>query len=177
MHRKSEKPYNLLLSALFLALGVAFPFLTGQIPQIGSMLLPMHIPIFLAGFLCDRRYCVPMAFILPLLRSFLFARPNFYPEAIAIAAELATYAFITSVVYNRLKKRPAAVYLSMAAAMLMGRVVRCLAQMALLGLRGNFLSLSVFFGSVVIAGIPGIIIQLIFIPPIVIFLQAKRSCS
>ena len=40
---------NLTLSALFLALGYVLPFLTGQIPQFGSMLLPMHIPVFLGG--------------------------------------------------------------------------------------------------------------------------------
>ena len=40
------------LSAMFFALGLILPFFTGQIPQIGSMLLPMHIPVFLCGFIC-----------------------------------------------------------------------------------------------------------------------------
>ena len=38
---------KIVLSAMFLALGMVLPFFTGQIPQIGSMLLPMHIPVFL----------------------------------------------------------------------------------------------------------------------------------
>ena len=36
--------HNLVLAAMFLALALVLPFLTGQIPQIGGMLLPMHLP-------------------------------------------------------------------------------------------------------------------------------------
>ena len=43
---------RLVLSALFLSLSYVLPFLTGNIPQVGSMLLPMHIPVLLCGFLC-----------------------------------------------------------------------------------------------------------------------------
>ena len=43
---------KLTYSALCLALCMVLPFLTGQIPQIGSALSPMHIPVLLAGFLC-----------------------------------------------------------------------------------------------------------------------------
>ncbi|MDO4573109.1 MAG: ECF transporter S component, partial [Clostridia bacterium] len=43
---------NLCLAAMFLALGLVLPFLTGQIPQIGNMLLPMHIPVLLCGLIC-----------------------------------------------------------------------------------------------------------------------------
>ena len=43
---------NLVYSAACLALCLVLPFLTGQIPQVGSMLCPMHIPVLLAGFLC-----------------------------------------------------------------------------------------------------------------------------
>ncbi|MDO4354782.1 MAG: ECF transporter S component, partial [Clostridia bacterium] len=39
-----NKLKNLCLAAMFLALGLVLPLLTGQLPQIGSMLLPMHIP-------------------------------------------------------------------------------------------------------------------------------------
>ena len=43
---------RLVLSALMLALAYVLPFFTGNIPQIGSMLLPMHLPVLLCGFLC-----------------------------------------------------------------------------------------------------------------------------
>ena len=50
--KHSKRIHSLVLSALFLALGLVLPFFTGQIPQIGSMLLPMHIPVFLCGLIC-----------------------------------------------------------------------------------------------------------------------------
>ena len=43
---------KLTYAALFLALAMVLPFLTAQIPEIGSMLSPMHIPVLLCGFLC-----------------------------------------------------------------------------------------------------------------------------
>lgn len=43
---------NLVYAGAALALCLVLPFLTGQIPQIGSALCPMHIPVLLAGFLC-----------------------------------------------------------------------------------------------------------------------------
>ena len=47
---------TLVLSAMFLAIGLVLPFFTGQIPQIGSMLLPMHLPVFLCGLTCGGQY-------------------------------------------------------------------------------------------------------------------------
>lgn len=85
---------NLTLTAMFLAIGLELPFLTGQIQQIGNMLLPMHIPVFLCALICGWKYGLPMAFILPLLRSFMFGRPALYPNAIGMAFELAAYAFV-----------------------------------------------------------------------------------
>ena len=46
MNRSLKK---MLLSAMFLALGLVLPFFTGQIQQIGNMLLPMHLPVFLCA--------------------------------------------------------------------------------------------------------------------------------
>ena len=42
---------DITLTAMFIALGIVLPFLTGQIPQIGSMMLPMHLPIMLCGLI------------------------------------------------------------------------------------------------------------------------------
>ena len=64
---------NLTMSALFLALGLVLPIFTGQIPQIGSMLLPMHIPVFLCGLICGGPWGALVGLILPLLRSVLLA--------------------------------------------------------------------------------------------------------
>ena len=66
--RSDTKIKNLTFSAMFLALGMVLPFLTGQIPQIGNMLLPMHIPVLLCGLICGWQYGALVGLILPLLR-------------------------------------------------------------------------------------------------------------
>ena len=50
--KKTIDSKTLTLSGMFLALALVMPFLTGQIPQIGSMLCPMHLPVLLCGFFC-----------------------------------------------------------------------------------------------------------------------------
>ena len=65
---------NLVLAAMFLAIGLVLPFFTGQIPAVGKMLLPMHIPVLLCGLICGWQYGLGIGFILPLLRSLLTKR-------------------------------------------------------------------------------------------------------
>ena len=98
---KNQSLKNLTLTAFFIALGIVLPFLTGQIPRFGSMLLPMHIPVFLCGLICGWPYGLAVGFILPLLRSLLFSMPPMYPVAIAMAFELATYGFVAGILYSR----------------------------------------------------------------------------
>ena len=56
MSKMRRQTKNLTLSAMFTALGLVLPMLTGNIPQIGSMLLPMHIPVFLCSLICGWQY-------------------------------------------------------------------------------------------------------------------------
>ena len=73
---KNESTKKLAYAALFLALCLVLPLLTGQIPQIGSMLLPMHIPVLLCGLVCGWQYGAAVGFVAPLLRSLLFTMPK-----------------------------------------------------------------------------------------------------
>ena len=54
-------------AATFLALGLVLPFFTGQVPQIGNMLLPMHIPVLLCGLICGWQYGLVVGLVMPLL--------------------------------------------------------------------------------------------------------------
>ena len=78
-----------ILAAMFLGLGLVLPFLTGQIKEIGNMLLPMHIPVLLCGLICGWQYGIAVGFIMPILRSFLFSMPHMFPNAVSMAFELA----------------------------------------------------------------------------------------
>ena len=165
---------KLTLTAMFLSLGIVLPMFFGQVPQIGSMLLPMHIPVFLCAFICGWKYSVPMSFILPLLRTVLFSRPKMYPDAIAIAFELAAYALVAGVLFALFNKKDLkAIYTSLIFAMILGRVVRIAVQMALLGLKGTPFTFGGIFTAVVITGGIGILLQLILIPLVMFVLKDK----
>lgn len=162
---------NLTLSALFLALGYALPFLTGQIPQFGSMLLPMHIPVFLCGLICGWQYGAIVGLILPLTRSLFFFMPPFY-AALAMTFELATYGFVAGFLYSRARRQGiVALYCSMIIAMLTGRLVWGAAQIVILGLQGNAFTWQAFMAGAFVNAVPGIIVQLVLIPAIMFALD------
>ncbi|MBO5070052.1 MAG: ECF transporter S component [Roseburia sp.] len=169
---KNEKIKRLVLAALFMALGQVLPFFTGQIPQIGKMLLPMHIPILLCGFICGWRYGAAVGFLTPLLRSAMFGMPVFFPTAISMAFELMTYGFVSGFLYGNSRwKCMRALYRSMIIAMVSGRVVWGIAQMALLGIGEGKFTLQIFLAGAFFNAIPGIILQLIAIPAIMLALN------
>ncbi len=162
---------NLTLSAMFLALGMVLPFLTGQVKQIGNMLLPMHIPVLLCGFLCGWPYGLTVGFILPLLRSFAFGRPLLFPDACAMAFELAAYGFLSGLLYHKSRhKCIVALYRSLLAAMLGGRLVWGLVRLLLLGFTAEGFTLKMFMAGALLNAVPGIILQLILIPAIMVAL-------
>lgn len=163
---------KLTLSAMFLAIGMVLPFLTGQIPQIGNMLLPMHLPVFLCGLTCGWEYGLAVGFLLPLLRSVTFSMPVFYPTAIAMAFELATYGLVAGAIYGHSRwKCMRALYRSLLAAMLAGRIVWGIAQMLLLGIGADGFTWKMFLSGAVFNAVPGIALQLVLIPAIMLALN------
>ena len=172
MQNKNLK--KLIFSALFLAIGFILPLFFGQLPTIGQMLVPMHIPVILCGMICDWKYGAIIGFILPLLRSFIFSVPVFYPTAIAVAFEMCTYGLIVGILYGLSKKKSVfTIYFSMIVAMILGRIIRCIAQIILLNIQGNPFVWKTFFTGVLLNSIPGIILQLIIIP--IVMIALKRS--
>lgn len=167
-----EKTYKLVLSALFLALCLVLPILTGGIPAIGNMLLPMHIPVLLCGLICGWQYGLVVGFVAPLLRSVLFGMPPMYPVAIAMAFELAAYGLIIGLVYAAVQKRGvAALYISLLTAMVGGRLVWGLAEVVLLGMAGNAFTLQAFLSGALLSAVPGILLQLVLIPAVMVALD------
>ena len=164
---------NLSLAAMFIAIGILLPFLTGQIPEIGRMLLPMHIPVLLCGLICGKRYGLIVGFILPLMRGFMFGMPVLFPMGVAMAFELATYGFVIGLIYSSSRWQCIiALYRALIAAMVVGRVVWGTAMLLLLGLSGSgIFTWQMFIGGAVVNAIPGIILQITLIPVIMVALN------
>lgn len=169
---KNSNIKNLALAAMFMALGLVLPFFTGQIPQIGKMLLPMHIPVLLCGLICGWKYGLAVGFVTPLLRSVIFGMPILYPMAIGMAFELMTYGFVIGFLYERSHwKCVFALYRCLIIAMLSGRIVWGIAQMVLLGVGQNGFTYQAFIAGAFLDAIPGIIIQLVLIPAVMVLLN------
>ncbi|MBQ3005846.1 MAG: ECF transporter S component [Clostridia bacterium] len=163
---------NIALSAMFIAIGIVLPFFTGQIQQIGNMLLPMHIPVLLCGFICGWQYGATVGFILPLMRSALFTMPVMFPNAVSMAFELATYGFLAGFLFTHAKwKCMKSLYRCLIITMLGGRVVWGVVHAILLGMGDNAFTLTAFLTSAFLNAIPGIILQLVLIPAIMLVLD------
>ena len=168
--RKNEIK-KLVLSAMFLALAFVMPFLTGQIPQVGSMLCPMHIPVLLCGFFCGAPWGLAVGFIAPILRSFALGMPPMFPTAFCMAFELAAYGFIAGWLHNRLPKKKMNVYVSLFSAMVIGRLVWGVVMFCCMGLNVSKFGFSAFLAGAVLNAVPGIVVQIILIPILVITLE------
>ena len=163
------------LSAVFIALGWLLPFLTGQIPEIGNMLCPMHIPVFLSAFILGPIYGSIIGFILPLSRSLLFTMPVFYPNAICMSIELLTYGLISGLLFNLLTKRKnidykLSIYISLIISMLIGRIVWGFSRLFIGLVSNNYFTLSLFLMEGFINAWPGIILQLALVPLLITIL-------
>ena len=166
-----RQTHKLVLSAFFMALGMVLPFLIGQIPQIGKMLLPMHIPILLCGFICGWQYGLTVGFVTPLLRSVMFGMPALMPSGAGMAVELAVYGLVTGILYAKLPKKIPYIYVSLFGAMIVGRIAWGIVSIAIYGFMGNQFSMALFWSGALINAIPGIILQIVLIPAIMIALK------
>jgi len=168
---RSVRVKKLILSALFLAMALVLPFLTGQIPEVGSMLCPMHIPALLCGFFCGWPWGLMVGFVAPLLRSVTFGMPPMFPVAICMAFELATYGAVAGALYQKLPKKKSSIYVALLVAMVVGRLVWGAAQFVCMGLDPAAFGFAAFWAGAVTTAIPGIIVQIILIPLLVMALE------
>lgn len=166
---------RLVFSALFLALAMILPFFTGQIPEIGAMLCPMHIPVILCGFICSYKWGIAVGFTAPILRSIIMnGMPPMFPTAVCMAFELAVYGAVSGIMYRVLPKKKQYVYVSLVTAMLAGRIVWGIAMFFCMGISGGAFSFAAFMAGAFTNALPGIIVQIALIPIVVIMLQNTK---
>ena len=159
---------KMIYAALYLAIALVLPFITGQIPEIGKLLSPMHIPVLLCGFMCGWPWGLAVGVIAPLLRSVLFGMPALFPNAVAMAFELPAYGAVAGILYRVLPRRKWTPYLVLIIAMIAGRLVWGAVQLYLSGLTGSEFTVGIFLTRAVVETIPAIILQIVLIPVLVL---------
>lgn len=162
---------------MFLALAYVMPFLTGQIPEIGSMLCPMHIPVILCGFVCGGPWGLVVGFVAPLLRSAILGMPPMFPAAVSMAFELAVYGLVSGIMYKVFPKNKICIYFSLLISMISGCLMWGLVQFICMGLDTSKFGFAAFWAGAVTNALPGIILQIILIPVVVMILEKAKLTS
>ena len=160
------------LAALCIALCVVLPIAFHSIPDAGSVILPMHIPVLVCGMICGWPYGFICGLLGPLVSSLLTGMP---PAAYLppMMVECATYGAATGLLlkFVRTRNLTADLYISLIGAMLLGRVVSGIAK-ALIFTPG--MAMSMWITSSFVTALPGIVIQLVLIPQVIrILMKAK----
>ena len=162
-----EKVKKVTLSGMLFAIGLILPLFIGQIPAVGKMLLPMHIPVLICGLILGWQYGLAVGFLLPLVRSVLFGMPVLYPNG--------TYGLVAGWLYGHAKWQcTKTLYRSLVGAMISGRVVWAFAEVILLGMTGTMFTWEMFLAGAFLNAIPGIILQLVLIPVLMVALKKAK---
>jgi len=172
--KKQKNIFNLALAAMFLALAYVMPFLTGQVPQIGAMLCPMHVPVILCGYICGAPWGLTVGAIAPLLRSLTLGMPPLFPKALAMAFELAVYGLMSGVLYRVLPQKKINIYVSLLLSMIAGRLVWGVVQFFFMGLDSTKFGFSAFWAGAVVNALPGIVLQIVIIPIVVMLFEKTK---
>lgn len=158
-------------AGLFTAIGILLPVIFHAL-GLGSAFLPMHIPALMAGFVLSVPYAAAVGAATPLLSSLMTGMPPVFPVMPYMVFELAAYASAVSIVSRKFRLNP---YLSLIISMAAGRAVAGIAVWILTVLFGAQLPGPLAFVSgAVVTGLPGIILQLVVIPPLIIILKKKN---
>ncbi len=165
---------KLVFAAMFLALAYVLPFLTGQIPQFGNMLCPMHLPVLLCGFICGPWYGLAVGLIAPILRSLTLGMPPLFPTAVAMCFELGAYGLFAGLFYKLFPKKPGYIYVALILAMILGRIVWGGVMFLLTAMGKAKFGLAAFWTNGIVNALPGIALQIVAVPLIVMaFKKAK----
>ena len=159
------------IAAMLLSLALVLPFFTGQLQTLGNALCPMHLPVLLCGFFCGPVYGCIIGAVAPLLRFAIFSMPPIMPKGLAMCFELAAYGLLSGLMYKLLPKKKIYIYVSLIIAMLSGRVVWGVIRAALYGIGRYEFGLKFFVTEAFLESVPGIVLQIILIPVLVMIIE------
>lgn len=148
--------------AVLVAAGVLLPMVFHPAGAAGSIFLPMHIPVLMAGLLLGPAVGTLVGLLTPACSTLLTGMPPLFPSLPIMLPELAVYGGSAGVLRRRYGLLPALI-----GAMLLGRF----AAGMMVWLLAQFVALPwtpwVYLTAMVAKGIPGMIVQLLFVPLLV----------
>ncbi len=162
---------RMVTAAICVAMCVVLPIAFHGIPNAGTILLPMHIPVLLCGLLCGWPYGLVCGLLGPFVSSFTGMPPMSVLPSMMV--ECGMYGLVTGLgmKFVRTGKTTADLYISMITAMILGRTVAGLAK-ALIFTPG--VAPFAWVTTSLVMGIPGIIIQLVVMPVLVLSLTKAK---
>lgn len=163
---------KLVFTAVCAALCLVLPMAFHTVPNAGTIFLPMHIPVLLCGLICGWPYGGVCGILGPLLSSLVTGMP---PAAMlpSMMVECCAYGFVTGMLMRHVytKHAVADLYISLVSAMVAGRV---LAGFAKAWIFTPGISPFAWVTTSLIAGVPGIVIQLVLMPMVVFGLTRAK---
>lgn len=164
---------KIVLSGLFIAFGIIVPMIFHTVNLAGSIFLPMHIPVLIAGFLLGPLYGGIVGALTPILSSFMTGMPPLVPVMPIMVFELCAYGIITGFLFSKIKNT----YISLLGAMIGGRLFAVVGAFLIsLTIAPQVSPLMFVFGSLAKA-IPGMLVQIVFIPILVKFMTKNPEIS
>lgn len=168
------KTKELVLSGLLLASGIILPMIFHMFGMTGPIALPMHIPVLIGGFLLSPHLALALGIITPVISGLLTGMPVMFPMAVIMAFELGIYGLTASLAVRKLKLSTIP---SLIIAMIAGRIAAGLTVAALVQLFSVKMNPFMFVKGAILTGLPGIILQLVFIPTLIYAIRAFMKNS
>ena len=160
-------------ASMLIALCVVFPLAFHAVPYAGRMLLPMHIPVLLAGLVCGPLFGLIVGLAGPFLSNLFTSMP---PMVLVppMMIELGTYGLVAGLMIKLIHTRRLSVdlYISLLAAMLIGRIVAGIAQAVYF--YGGTYAIGSWTTVYFVNSLPGLVIQLLLIPSLIIALEREK---
>ena len=163
---------------MLIALCVVLPLAFHQVPRAGSILLPMHIPVLLAGLVCGWKFGLITGLSGPILSTMITGMPPTMAIASLMSIEMGVYGLVAGVLAYIVKTKSATLdlYICLVVSMIAGRLVAGIAQYTFFFSSddGSRYTMALWISSYFVTSLPGIVIQLAFVPSVVMALERER---
>ena len=145
---------------------------------LGGVLSPMHLPVLLCGLVCGWGYGAVCGVIGPVVSHLLSGMPP-VNALVSMIPELMVYGLVTGLCmrYIRTGKLVADLYIALSIAMLLGRIVGGIAKALFYLGGGKSFGIALWVSGYFVETLPGILVQLLLIPVLVLALTRARAIS